>query len=106
MEVHEAIQFRSILNLPMNTYKRMQQIMTNFAYDKHFFPSHHHITLEQQKMIPHISKDAFVTEKIYLNISADKSQQVSVMYVKDLKQYIHSIVKSLELLGLAGKITI
>ena len=30
-----------------------------------------------------------------LNISADKSQQVSVMYVKDLKQYIHSIVKNL-----------
>ena len=32
-----------------------------------------------------------------LNISADKSQQVSVMYVKDLNQYIHSIVKNLNL---------
>ena len=99
MEVHEAIQFRSILHLPMNTYKRMQRIMTNFGYDKHFFPSHHRITLEQQKMTPHISKDTFVTEKMYLNISADKSQQVSVMYVKDLKQYIHSIVKNLDLQG-------
>ena len=50
MEVHEAIQFRSILHLPMNTYIRMQQIMTKFGYDKHFFPSHHHITLGQQKV--------------------------------------------------------
>ena len=50
-------------------------------------------------MIPHISKDTFVTEKMYLNISTDKSQQVSVMYVKDLKQYIHSIVKNLDLQG-------
>ena len=37
MEVHEPIQFRSILYLPMNTYKRMQRIMTNFGYDKYFF---------------------------------------------------------------------
>ena len=52
MEVHEAIQFRFILHLPMNTYKRIQRIMTNFRYDKHFFPSHYCITLEQQKIIP------------------------------------------------------
>ena len=36
---------------------------------------------------------------MHLNISADKSQQVSVMYVKDLKQYIHSIVKNLDSQG-------
>ena len=48
-------------------------------------------------MIPHISKDTFLTEKIYLNILTDKSQQVSVMYVKGLKQYIHSVVKNLDL---------
>ena len=66
MEVHEAIQFRSILHLLMNTYKRMQRIMTNFKYDKHFFPSHHRFTSEQQKMIPHISRDTFVTKKIHL----------------------------------------
>ena len=99
MEVHEAIQFRAIIHLPMNTYKRMQRIMTNFGYDKHFFPSHHCITSEQQKIIPHSFKDTFVTEKMHLNISADKSQQVLVMYVKDLKQYIHSIVKNLDLQG-------
>ena len=52
-------------------------------------------------MIAHIPKDTFVTEKMYLNISAGKLQQVSVMYVKDLKQYIHSIVKNL---GLQGKL--
>ena len=49
MEVHEAI-FRSILHLPMNIYIRMQRIMTKFGYDKHLFPSHHHITLGQQKV--------------------------------------------------------
>ena len=46
--------------------------MTNFGYDKHLFPSYHRITLEHQKMTPHISKDTFVTKKMYLNISADK----------------------------------
>ena len=65
MEVHEAIQFRSILHLPMNIYKTMQRIMTNFGYDKRFFPSHHHITSKQQKMILHISQDTFVTEKMH-----------------------------------------
>ena len=50
-------------------------------------------------MIPHISKDTFVTKKMYLNISADKSQQVSVIYVKDLKQYTHSLVMNLDLQG-------
>ena len=33
------------------------------------------------------------------NISADKSQQVSVMYVKDLQQYFGFIVKNLDLQG-------
>ena len=50
-------------------------------------------------MIPHISKVTFVTEKMYLNISTDKSQQVSVKYVNDWKQYIHCIVKNLDLQG-------
>ena len=71
--------------------------MTNFGYEKHLFPSYHRITLEQQNMIPHIYKDTFVTKKMYLNISGDKSQQISVMYVKDLKQYIHFIVNNLDL---------
>ena len=75
----------------------MQQIMTNFGYDKHFLPSHHRITLEQKKLIPHISKDTFGTEKMYLNISTDKSQQLSVMSVYSLYS---------KELGLAGKITI
>ena len=43
MEDNEAIQFRSILHLPINTYKRMQRIMINFRYDEHFF--HHIIVL-------------------------------------------------------------
>ena len=73
--------------------------MTNFGYDKHFFSSHHCITLEQQKMTPHIYKLTLITEKMHLNISVDNSQQVSVMYVKDLKQYIHSIIKNLDLQG-------
>ena len=43
LEIHKAIQFRSILHLPMNTYKRMQRLMANFGYDKNF--SHHIIVL-------------------------------------------------------------
>ena len=48
-------------------------------------------------MIPSISKETSVTEKMHFDISEDKSQQVLVMYVKDLKQYIHSTVKNLDL---------
>ena len=74
MEVYEAMRFTSILvHLSMNTYKRMHGIMKKFGYDKHFFPSHPCITLEEQKMIQDISKDTFVTEKMHLNISAEKS---------------------------------
>ena len=68
----------------------MQQIMTNFGHDKHFFfPLHHRITSGKQKTIPHISKDTFVTEKIHLNISPDKSQQVSVYACEGLEA-VHS----------------
>ena len=41
--------------------------MTNFGYDKHLFPSYHRITLEQQKMIPHISKDTLKNVLKYLS---------------------------------------
>ena len=54
-------------------------------------------------MIQNISKDTFVTEKMHLNISAGESLQISVMYVKDLKQYTDSIAMNF---GLARKITI
>ena len=37
--------------------------MTSFGYDKHFFPLHHHINSEQQKMITHISKDTLKLKK-------------------------------------------
>ena len=50
-------------------------------------------------MIQNISKDTFVTEKMHLNISAGKSLQISVMYVKDLKQYTDSIAMNLDLQG-------
>ena len=70
----------------MNTYKRMQRIMTNFGYNKRFF-SHGIIKLLwSNRKRSQISKDTFVTDKMHLNISGDKSQQVPVMYVKDLKQ--------------------
>ena len=46
-------------------------------------------------MIQNVSKDTFVTEKMHLNISASKSLQISVMYVKDLKQYTDSIAMNL-----------
>ena len=50
-------------------------------------------------MIQNISKGTFVTEKMHLNISAGKSLQISVMYVKDLKQYTDSIAMNLDLQG-------
>ena len=67
----------------MNRYQRMQRFMTNFEYDKHFFPSHHCITSEQQKMIPHISKYL----EIYTLYLSRQATKISVLCVKDFKQY-------------------
>ena len=81
----------------------MQQIMTNFGYDKHFFPSHHRITLEQQKLIPHISKDTFGTEKMYLKY-LHRQVTTSFSYVCEGFEAVYSLYS--KELGLAGKITI
>ena len=44
MEVHEAVQLKVLLNLPLNAYKKMQRIMIRFGFDQKFFPSHHQIS--------------------------------------------------------------
>ena len=96
MEVHEAME-RSILHVPINTYIRMQRITTNFESDKHFF---HCISyyFGATKMIPHITKNTFETAlKNALKYFSRQDKAVSVMYVKALKQCIHSIVKNLDL---------
>ena len=41
MEVYQAVQLISILQLPMNMYKRMQRLFPNFGYIHKFLPSHH-----------------------------------------------------------------
>ena len=41
-------------------------------------------------MMPHVSKDTLLTEKMHLNISADKSQQVSVMYICEGHETVYS----------------
>ena len=41
MEVYQAVQLISILQLPMNMYKRMQRLFPNFGYIQKFLPSHH-----------------------------------------------------------------
>ena len=50
----------------------------------------------KKKLVPHITKDAFPTEKIYLNSMGEKPQFVRVIFVKVLIQYIVSIVEDLE----------
>ena len=43
-----------------------------------------------------MTKETFATEKIYLKSTREKSQFISVIFVKDLIQYISSIVEDLE----------
>ena len=73
MEVYQAAQLILLLHLPMNMYKRMQRLLSNFGYSQKFLPSHHRILAEQKKLVPHITKDTFATEKIYLNSTGEKS---------------------------------
>ena len=58
--------------------------------------NHHCIPAGQKKLVPHIIKETFATEKLYLNSTGEKSQFISVIFVKDLIQYVSSIVKDLE----------
>ena len=95
-EVYQAVQLISLLHLPMNIYKRMQQVLPNLGYSHKFLPSHHRIFAELQKLVPHITKDTFATEKIYLNSTGELSQFITVIFGKDLIQYMSSIVEDLE----------
>ena len=70
--------------------------MSNFGYSKTNLPSHHRIYFVQKYIVPHITKETFSTEKIYLNSSVEKPHFISVIFVKDLVQYISSIVADLE----------
>ena len=96
-EVYQAVQLISLLHLPMNIYKRMQGVLQNFGYSHKFLPSHHRIFAEQKTLVPHITKDTFATEKIYLNSTGELSQFITVIFGKDLIQYISSIVEDLEI---------
>ena len=98
-EVHEAAQWKLLLDLPLNVYKKLQRIMIRFGYDQKFFPSHHCISAEQKNLAPHITKEIFVIEKMYLNINAEPRKKVSVLVAKDLYQYTESIAKNLEQQG-------
>ena len=77
----------------------MQRIMTGFEYDQKFFPSHHFISVQQKKLAPHITKETFAIEKMYINISIEQRKNVSVLVVKGLNQYIKSIVMDLKKQG-------
>ena len=61
MEVYQAVQLKSLLYLPMNMYKRMLRLFSNFGYSHKFLPSHHRILVEQKKLVPHITKATFAT---------------------------------------------
>ena len=51
MEIYQAVQLRSLLHLPMNMYKRMQRMSSNFGYSHKFLPSHHCILVEQKQIV-------------------------------------------------------
>ena len=94
MEVHQAIQLKSLLHLPMNSYINFKRIMVKFGYT--FLPSEHRLRVEQEKLVPHITKDAFVVDKMYLNTTGEWPNLVSVLRVSDLNQYILDIVHGLK----------
>ena len=52
MEVYQAAQLKSLPHLPLNMYKRMQRLLSNFGYSYKFLPSHHRILAEQKKASP------------------------------------------------------
>ena len=83
MEVYQAVQLKSSLHLPMNMSKRMERLWSNFGYSQKFLA-------EQKQLVPHITKETFATEKICLNSTGEKTQFISVIFVKDLIHLIYS----------------
>ena len=52
MEVYQTVQLKLLLHLPMNMYKRMQKLLSNFGYSKKNLPSHCRIYVEQKESSP------------------------------------------------------
>ena len=84
MEVYQAVQL--IITTPASEYVqknattvvklRISQISTKSSL----------YSCGAKKLVPHITKDTFATEKLYLNITGEKSQFITVIFVKDLIQ--------------------
>ena len=70
--------------------------MLNFRYSKKKLPTRYRIYPEQKKLVHRITKETFPTKKIYLKNTGENSQFISVIFVKDLIQYISSLVEGLE----------
>ena len=96
MDVYQAVKLKSLLHQPMNMYKSMQQLLPNFGYNHKFLPSHHPILANLKKVVPRITKETFAAEKIYLNNTGKITHFLSEIFVKDLIQYISSIMEDLE----------
>ena len=94
MEVHQAVQLKLLPHLPVNMCKRMQQLLSDFIVK--VFTKSSSYSCRAKKIVPCITKDTFATEKIYLNSTGEKSQNISVIFVEDLIQYISSMVEDLE----------
>ena len=67
MEVYQTVQLKLLLHLPMNMYKRMQKLLSNFEIAKKIYQVIVVFTWSRKKVVPRITKEAFSTEKIYLN---------------------------------------
>ena len=79
----------------MNMYKSMQKLQSNFGYSHKFLPSHHRILAEQKKLVPHITKETFATERIYIYKQYRRKVTVYISN-KDLIQYTSSILDNPE----------
>ena len=83
MKVYQAVQFKSLLQLPMKMYKIMQSLLLNFGYSHKFLPCHHHILAKQKKLVQHITHatTVFPSKPVCpINICPSKTARPSNVY--------------------------
>ena len=86
------VSFKSLLHLQIICAKECSNYLSNFGCCQKFLPIIIAFLLGKRNII----KETFATEKLYLNSTGEKSQFISVIFLKDLIQYVSSIVKDLE----------
>lgn len=95
MSPEEGVHLKSLLRLPMSSFRSLRTIFSNMGYD--FLPSEPNMRLVQKEMEGFMDKDHTDVKDEYMVISSDKKKEekkmayVPVIRCKDLEAYVRAV---------------